>query len=192
MNSERSLALMRSSRALLRRARAGDSQALSKLFGGVLPVLRRWAHGRVPRWARNAVDTDDLVQETVLRTMRRLQSFEPEGDDALLHYLRRSLLNRVRNQLRYSARHPRADLADDHPDPGMSPLEFVIAEENRSRYVRALGRLRAIDRTAIVGRLELGYSYEQLALVLDKPTPGAARVSARRALLRLAQEMRRI
>jgi DNA-directed RNA polymerase specialized sigma24 family protein len=54
-----------------------------------------------------------------------------------------------------------------------------------------LKRLRAADREAILGRLELGYSYEQLALILKKPTPGAARLAVRRALLRLSDEMRR-
>ena len=37
--------------------------------------------------------------------------------------------------------------------------------------------------------MELGYSYEQLALVLKKPTPEAARLAVRRALLRLGEQM---
>jgi len=41
-----------------------------------------------------------------------------------------------------------------------------------------------------VGRIELEYSYEQLALILRKPTPGAARMAVRRALIRLGDEMR--
>ena len=50
---------------LLRRARAGDNSALDRLFQRYLPSLHRWAHGRIPRWARNSVDTADVVQETM-------------------------------------------------------------------------------------------------------------------------------
>ena len=81
-------------------------------------------------------------------------------------------------------------LNDTVADAGASPLEFAIDVENRRRYDDALTRLAPLDREAIVGRLELGYSYEQLALVLKKPTPGAARVAVRRALIRLSDEMR--
>jgi len=175
---------------LLRRARAGDSQALGRLFQRYLPPLHRWAHGRIPRWARNAVDTTDVVQETVLHTLRNLRSFEPQREGALLGYLRRSLLNRIRDRFRYAARHPSQELNDSLRDTGASPLEYAIDAETRRRYDEALTRLPAGDRDAIVGRIELGYSYEQLALVLKKATPGAARVAVRRALIRLGDEMR--
>jgi len=178
------------SQELLRRARAGDRRALDRLFQRYLPPLHRWAHGRIPRWARNAVDTADVVQDTVLQTLRNLGSFEPQREGALLGYLRRSLLNRIRDRFRYAARHPTKELSETSLDSGASPLEFAIEEEDRRRYEAALGRLTPIDREAIVGRIELGYSYEQLALILKKPTPGAARVAIRRALLRLSDEMR--
>jgi RNA polymerase sigma factor (sigma-70 family) len=177
---------------LLRQARAGQSQALNRLFARYLPQLRRWAHRRVPGWARNAADTSDLVQETVLHTIQNLDGFEPQREGALLGYLRRSLLNRVRDQFRWAARHPApAELNDAFVDSGASPLESAINEQDQRRYRAALKRLRAADRHAIVGRVELGYSYEQLALMLDKPTPGAARLAVRRSLQRLWDEMRR-
>lgn len=179
------------SRELLRRARAGDGTALDRLFARYLPQLRRWAHGRVPAWARAAVDSGDLVQETVLHTIRNLDSFEPRREGALLGYLRRGLLNRVRDQIRRAARHPtRGGLDEAYVDPATSPLASAMDRENRQRYAAALTRLKPGDRTAIVGRIELGYSYEQLALTLAKPTAEAARLAVRRALLRLAEEMR--
>jgi RNA polymerase sigma factor (sigma-70 family) len=130
-------------------------------------------------------------QETVLQTIRNLGSFEPQREGALLGYLRRSLLNRIRDRFRYAARHPTpAELDELIADGGASPLALAIEEEDRRHYQEALGRLAPGDREAIVGRIELGYSYEQLAFVLKKPTPGAARVAVRRALLRLSDEMR--
>ena len=176
---------------LLRRARAGDDQALDRLFGRYLPTLHRWAHGRIPSWARNAVDTADVVQETVLHTIRNLGGFEPQREGALLGYLRRSLLNRIRDRFRYASRHPSAELNESAADGGASPLDLAIDAQDRQRYQDALGQLSPADREAIVGRIELGYSYEQLALVLKKPTPSAARVAVRRALLHLSDEMHR-
>jgi RNA polymerase sigma factor (sigma-70 family) len=177
---------------LLRRARTGESQALSQLFARYIPQLHRWAHRRVPAWARRGVDTGDLVQETLLRTIPNLEAFEPQQEGSLLRYLRRTLINRVRDQMRYAARHPApAELTDAVVDAEASPLELTVNREDHRRYRAALTRLRAADRSAIVARIELGYSYEQLALTLRKTTPEAARLAVRRALLRLGNEMRR-
>jgi DNA-directed RNA polymerase specialized sigma24 family protein len=52
-------------------------------------------------------------------------------------------------------------------------------------------RLTAHEREAIIARVEMGYSYEELAEALGRPTPEAARKAAHRALVRLAQEMDR-
>jgi RNA polymerase sigma-70 factor (ECF subfamily) len=180
-------------RDLLSRVRAGDDTALGNLMTRFLPQLQRWAHRRVPGWARNAADTGDFIQETLLHTLRNLGSFESAEDGALLRYLRRSLMNRIRDQFRHSGRHPRTALDDiDVTDPAASPLDFAIDRQNRQRYLAALARLNTTDRIAIIGRIELGYTYDQLALILRKPTPGAARLAIRRALARLADAMRRV
>jgi RNA polymerase sigma factor (sigma-70 family) len=177
---------------LLRRARAGDSQALNRLLGRYLPKLIRFAQHRVPDWARNGLDTGDFVQETILRTVRHIPSLEPTGDGALLRYLRRALSNRIHNQLRHGRRHPAPIALDESvQDLRPSPLDTAIARENGERYAAALRLLKPRDRTAIVGRIELGYTYEQLALVLGRPSGEAARVAVRRALLRLSDAMRR-
>jgi len=144
-------------------------------------------------WARNAVDTADLVQETILGMLRNLATLEPHGEGALLRYLRAAMRNRIRNQFRSASRHPApTELDETRCDSGASPLEVAIQREDRRRYVAALKRLRPQDCDAVVGRIELGYSYEQLALVLGKPTPEAARLAIRRALLRLGEKMRHV
>ncbi len=178
------------SQELLFRARDGDREAAGRLFARYLPTLHRWLHRRLPRGARGVLETSDLVQDAVLHTLRNIGSFEPQGDGALLRYLRRALLNRIRDQFRYASRHPDLlPLDEHHPDSSPSPFEFAVDQETRERYGLALRRLRPKDRTAIIARLELGYSYEQLALVLHTPTAEAARLAVRRALLRFAREM---
>lgn len=176
--------------ALLRRAQSGDTRALNRLFARYVPRLRRWAHGRMPRWARGVVDTEDMVQDAALHTLKHVAAFQSQRDGALLGYLRLTLLNRIRDQFRQAYKRPFAVPFDECDMAATdSPLVTAIHGENRERYVLALKRLRPNDRSAIVARLELGYNYEQLALVLRKPTAEAARLAVRRALLRLAREM---
>jgi DNA-directed RNA polymerase specialized sigma24 family protein len=64
---------------LLRRARDGDSRALSTLLRRQRSALTRWARGRLPRWARHVADTADLVQDALLNTFRRIDRFDDRG-----------------------------------------------------------------------------------------------------------------
>src|SRR5437867_6993211 len=63
--------------ALVRRAHDGDTTALDELCARYLPRLERWAHGRLPVWARGSVETHDLVQDTFIQVLRRLHDFVP-------------------------------------------------------------------------------------------------------------------
>ena len=86
--------------SLLERGRAGDQRALDELFARYAPPLRRWASGRLPRWARDLADTPDLVQETLLQTFRNIDGFEHRGEGAFQAYLRQAVMNRIRDELR--------------------------------------------------------------------------------------------
>ena len=177
---------------LLERVREGDRSALDALFARYAAPLRRWARGRLPRAARSAADTQDLVQETLLQALKRIEAFEPRHEGALQAYLRQALMNRIRDELRRAGRRGEHTAVDSQiADVGPSPVEQAIGREQVERYERALSRLSDEDREAIVARMELDCSYDQLAEVLGKPTPDAARMAARRALVRLAKEMKR-
>jgi RNA polymerase sigma-70 factor (ECF subfamily) len=177
---------------LIERARAGDQEALERLFARHVKPLQRWARGRLPKWARDLADTDDLVQDTLLQTFKRIGDFEPRRVGALQAYLRQAVLNRLRDELRRKGRQPRAtELEGLEADGTQSPLEEAIGREAVERYESALQRLRPEEREAIIARVEMDYNYEELAQALGKPTPDAARKAAQRALVRLAEEMKR-
>ena len=177
---------------LLARARAGDADALDALAARFLPRLKRWARGRLPPWFRDLADTDDLVQDALIRTLHRLPDFNPRGDAALEVYLRRVLANRLREEIRRArptaAR--REELTDSMPSGAASPFEAAIDTGTRARYEAALETLDEPDRLAIVGRLELGYTFAELADVLGKRTPDAARKHTERAVALLARQMK--
>lgn len=145
----------------------------------------------MPRWARSASDTHDLVQDTLLNTFRKIGSFEPRREGAFQAYLRQAVMNRIRDELRRKAARPATSTFDEleHAHGG-TPFEDAVALETFERYETALGRLTQEEREAIIGRVELGNSYEALALSLGKPSADAARMTVTRALVRLAEEMK--
>ena len=176
---------------LLGRIRAGDQGAVESLFQRYSAPLRRWAHGRLPQWARDVADTGDLVQDVLLQTLKRLETFDPRTEDALQAYLRQAVMNRVRDELRRHRRRPGSvELDSQVVADAPSPLETAIGQEAMDRYQEALMRLSPTDRDAVVGRLELGLTYDELAEYLGKPSGEAARKSAQRALVKLVEDMR--
>jgi RNA polymerase sigma-70 factor (ECF subfamily) len=179
-----------SSLTLLELARAGDRAALDALVARYRPRLERWASGRLPRWSRDVTDTQDLVQETLLSAFRQIERFESRGEGALQAYLRQILLNRIRDELRRVKRRPSKMPLDSHvEDGGQSPLEAAIGHEAVERYERALASLRPEDREAIVARVELGCTNQEIADLLGKPSANAARMAIERAIARLAKAM---
>ena len=177
---------------LLGKARAGDRDALERLFARHLPPLQRWARGRLPQWARQLSDTDDLVQDALAQTFKRIDEFEPRDVGALQAYLRQAVINRVRDELRRLGRRPpAADLETIELSSGDSPLAEAIGREGVDRYRRALDRLKPMERELVIARVEMGYTYGELAEMLGKPSPEAARKAAQRALVRVAEEMQR-
>lgn len=176
---------------LLSRIKGGDDAALERLLERCIPALRRWARGRLPPSARGMLETVDLVQDAVMACMRRLDVFEVRHQGALQAYFRQAVMNRILDIVRQRNRRPgQTEMPEHLVDARPSPLDQAIGSENAARYEAAIQRLRPADREAIIGRVELQYSYDELAIVLNKPTAAAARVAVTRAMKRLADEMR--
>ena len=180
-----------STRKLLDDAKSGNDHAIELLYRRYLPPLQKWARGRLPRWARDLTDTDDLVQDTLLRTLHRLDDFEYLRTGAFLSYLRQGVMNRVRDEIRRVGRHPPAtETASELYAHDPSPVEELIGKETLERYEAALAELKPADREAAIARIELGLDYGQIAQLLGKPTPDAARMAVSRALVQLARLMK--
>jgi RNA polymerase sigma factor (sigma-70 family) len=180
-----------SSLDLLKRVQAGDAAALDALMARYRPRLVRWATGRLPAHARDLAETQDLVQETLVRAFRKIGEIEIRGEGALQAYLRQVLLNALRDELRRVRRRPpgselESGVAADEP----SPLEQAVSSEAIARYERALSVLRPADRELVIAHIEFGFSHQELASAFGKPTANAARMGLQRALLLLAKEMK--
>ena len=175
---------------LVLKAQGGDSAAVEALLQRSLPSLRRWARGRLPAKARGHLDTGDLVQDAVFHAVKRLHAFEPRRVGAMQAYLRQSVLNRIRDEVRRVLRRPPpVELPEDLQAPDSSPLEQAIKAESYEHYRDALMRLKPRDRAVVVARLEAQWSTDEIQRKFAMPSNSAARMTVLRALRRLIAEL---
>lgn len=179
-----------STQVLLSRAQGGDERAIEDLIARYVRPLERFAHGRLAGWARDAMDTQDIVQETLLNTVKRLENIESRGSGSFHAYLRTAVLNRIRDeQRRFIRRLPPETLEETQFDDAPSALEEALGKEAMERYEQALAQLSESDREAIHTRVELGLPYAMVAEAIGKPSADAARMAVSRALMKLAKGM---
>ena len=102
---------------LLHKAKLGDESALDRLLERCIPRCGGGRTDGCPASARGMLDTADLVQDAVIAAMRRLDAFEPRHQGALQAYLRKAVLNRIRDIARPRKRGlDQTDLPDDLAD----------------------------------------------------------------------------
>lgn len=167
---------------------AGDQRAREDLFARCLPLLRQWAHGRLPGYARELADTNDLVQVTLIRALNRLDEFGSRGQGSFLAYLRTILLNTVRDEIRRTGRvAPCQTLHDERcVDQAPSQVEQLVGAEEMARYESALADLPQAQQDVLILRIEFGLSFPEIALETGRKAD-AARMLFRRGYARLAE-----
>ena len=167
---------------------AAPASRAEQWLGLLLPMLVRWTHRRLPARARRRMDSGDLIQEALIGALQHLPELEGHGPDALRAYVQQSIRNRIRDEIR---RCDKVEVAGgdaaEAADETSSPLDRAISNQDQERYRAALARLSAGDRELVVGRLERGLTYDQLATASGKASPDAARVATRRAVDKLAK-----
>jgi len=177
--------------ALIDRARAGDRAAIELIAERYRDALVRFAHGRVPVSARGMLDTQDLVQVALMRTLQRLDAIDSRLSGSLLAYLRRAVLNQILDESRNAGRRPRLVSLNGEP-PGLDrdPLDALISREEHDRYEVALSRLAADQQEAFILRVEMDCSYAEIAEALGRTSAEAARMLVRRAIRTLVKLLR--
>jgi len=175
-----------STATLLESVRGGDVGARERLVSIYMPILMRWAKGRLPTNARSLAETQDVVQLTLIRVLDQVSTFESHREGAFLAYLRKTLMNVILNEIR----RPQSRLT--HPDVTPEDLpasEPPISLDQQIQYEEALSKLREVDREGIILRFEFGLSYGEIAAAMRKPSANAARMLVSRALVHFASHM---
>ena len=176
---------------LIIRARQGDASAVEAILQRCLPPLRRWAHGRLPAAARGHLETGDLVQDAAINAIARLDKFEPRHVGAMQAYLRQSVINRIRDEMRRFVRRPTSvELPDDFKSEQPSPEEQAIHQQTYDRYRAALDTLKPRERELVIARVEAQWSTQEIAEHFEFGTVDAARMAVNRAMQRLGIAMK--
>jgi RNA polymerase sigma-70 factor (ECF subfamily) len=176
---------------LILRARGGVSGAVEAILQRCLPPLKRWAHGRLPAAARGHLDTGDLVQDAAMNAIARLDTFEPRHVGAMQAYLRQSVMNRIRDEVRRFTRRPTpVELPEDYKSEDPSPEEHAIHEETYSRYRAALDTLRPRERELVIARVEAQWTAPEIAEYFGFNSVDGARMAVNRAMQRLGVAMK--
>ncbi len=181
---------LESSFELLEKARHGDAGAQDLLLARYRPRIHRWASGRMPAYARYFTDTDDIVQVALMGLVKNVGTFKYEGEWSLQAYLRRTVVNEIRQQIRRRGRRPEIEpLSETVESKDLCPYEEAVGREAFARYSAALEQLSPIEQEAVIAWVELGSSYKDIMLLTEKPSVDAARMFVGRALEKLAKTM---
>lgn len=176
---------------LLGLIRGGDKAARDRLLARIYKPLLRFAHGRLPARARDLTDTEDLVQVAMLRALDHIEAFDSRREGAFLAYLRSILMNLIRDEARRVKRRPeQEELPEDLAAAGATPLDEAVGREAMERYDAALERLTEEQREAVVLRVEMGYTYAQIADAMNLASTDSARMMVTRAIVRMSKLMR--
>jgi RNA polymerase sigma factor (sigma-70 family) len=101
-------------------------------------------------------------------------------------YLRQSVLNRIRDEVRRVARRPPpVELPDDLIGEETSPLDHAIKKESYERYCAALDQLKPRDRELVVAHVELQWTTREIQKRFEISSDAATRMAVKRALERL-------
>ncbi|MDJ0652654.1 MAG: sigma-70 family RNA polymerase sigma factor [Xanthomonadales bacterium] len=177
-------------RELIARSNAGEVIARDLLAEKCLPVLTRWARGRLPKYGRDLSETDDLVQITLVRALNNLEDFEAKHPGAFLAYLRTVLLSVVKDEVRRTSRaRQRIVLAESVRLRTAEGPDSIADLEDLEAFEAAVNRLPEPKRTAVILRVELGLDFESIARELECPSANAARMMVQRALAALVKEL---
>lgn len=141
-------------------AQQGDRPAFAQLVERYWDRLYRWLY----HLTRDQHTAEDLVQESFLKAFAGLKKFQAGTNFGA--WLFRIAHNNYANQCRASSRQREA-LSDNVPDSQPGPLDQAVSAEALHNLGRAIHRLPAEFRAALLLRVEEGLSFRQIAEVLD-------------------------
>jgi RNA polymerase sigma-70 factor (ECF subfamily) len=160
--------------------RGGEERAAAELVGRHGPAVGRFLYSS----GAAAEELDDLVQETLFRAFRRLDTWR--GEASFRSWLLTIASNLLKDHFRSRKdrhivsldQHELRDSADPHAD--------YAASETEERLRQELSRLPRLQREVFLLRAQHGSDYGDIATALGT-TAGAARVHYHRAVKRLKE-----
>lgn len=183
--------------ALIRRAQAGDEQALNDLFDSHYEELRRFVRRRLgPGLRRQVDDSQDILHSAMRGALKSLPDFTPEGDDAWLRWMGTIITHKIASKARHWRAQKRGEgriavggtagmgLVGGADAGGPAPSDGLIAKEEQNRLYDALDMLPDARRELIVKYHITKLSLEELAKELE-----CSQEAVRQRILRAEQAL---
>jgi RNA polymerase sigma-70 factor (ECF subfamily) len=181
---------------LLERIRTGDRQALEMLLARHRQRLHAFIDCHLDPRVRTRLDPSDVVQETQMEVVRRMNDFLDRRPMPFHLWMHKSAYEHLL-RARRDHRRGRRSVEREQPWPsqsslllarsvlaGPSPSRAAQARELAERVSQAVADLAEADREILLMRDADELPYEEIACLLDIE-PAAARKRYGRALIRL-------
>ena len=139
---------------LLPRCRRGDEDAYMEIYRLFSPML----YGTALRILRKAEEAEDVVQETFVRLVERVDALSPQTAGG---WLRRVTINRCLDVLRHRKRWREDEL------PEMAGRDLADARSASLDLPRAIERLPARTRAVFLLHEVEGYKHHEIAEALE-------------------------
>jgi RNA polymerase sigma-70 factor (ECF subfamily) len=189
--------------ALLTEIRRGDARAVEGLLERHRPALHAFIEFHFDPRLRARMDPSDVVQETQMEVMRRINDFLANSPMPFRLWLRKKAMERLLNLRRDHLTRSRRSVAREEAFPdrsslllarpllarGPSPSQLLQSRELAGRVSHAVARLAPADREILLLRHAEDLSFDEIGCLLDIE-PTTARKRFGRALIRLQNVLR--
>ena len=129
-------------------------------------------------YLKNVTDTEDIVQETFVKVLGRIETFQYTGNGSLYRWIRRIVINKALNDLRGIRKKGVLQdfpLKDDIAEPTEEEI-LAIPQEKMLEWISQLPELRrAVFNLYCID----GYSHKEIAKLLGISEKGSAGVLAK-------------
>ena len=190
---------------LLDRAREGDVGARNELFDRCRNYVSILARVHIESWLQGKVDPSDLVQQTLLEAYRGMDKFEGQSEGEWLAWLKQILKHNATDYIRHykgtakrriqrevpmeTPGHGSSLFRIDPSDPGDTPSQMVLHQENEIQMAEAVSRLDEDYQEVILLRNVQRLSFNEVAERMNRSRP-AVQMLWLRALRKLKDVLR--
>jgi RNA polymerase sigma-70 factor (ECF subfamily) len=147
---------------MISRCQQGDQEALKEIYDKYHKKVYRIAYGVV----RQREDALDIVQEVFIKLFRSIKNFQ--GRSHFYTYLYRMVMNTAIDHARKSGKKFASSLDEEgsfEPSDGVEkgPERVFLQKELEERVKRAMDKLPAEQKAALIFRDMEGLSYQEMA-----------------------------
>lgn len=187
---------------LVRRAKAGEQEALGELLQRYYPRVRRIVRLRLGRNLLGLLDASDILQDTFVAAIKAFDRFELRNEASVINWLSRIAERKILMASEYSSAQKRGqgkqvsidnghDGEIEASDDRRGVVTSVSAREEAAIVEECIAGLPEPYREIIVLRDYVKHRWEDVAKEHGRPSVSAARMMHAEAMVELNSRIRR-